>query len=156
MFRAASLAALSLLVALVVGCGGGAASGDADPASAVPANALLYAEVAIQPEGDLREDALDAVGKVLNTEDPEGKLREYLDKAFAESGDADLDYDKDIKPWLGERAALFLGTRLDGDGDPTGAAIVDVTNGDDAMGSIRRGAESEGAKLEKRSHNGVD
>ena len=79
MFRAASLAALSLLVALVVGCGGGAASGDADPASAVPANALLYAEVAIQPEGDLREDALDAVGEVLNTEDPEGKLREYLD-----------------------------------------------------------------------------
>jgi hypothetical protein len=156
MFRAASLAALSLLVALVAGCGGGAASGDADPASAVPANALLYAEVAIQPEGDLREDALDAVGKVLNTEDPEGKLREYLDKAFAESGDADLDYDKDIKPWLGERAALFLGTRLDGDGDPTGAAIVDVTNGDDAMGSIRRGAEAEGATLEKRSHNGVD
>ena len=73
MLRAASLAALSLLAALVVGCGGGAASGDADPASAVPANALLYAEVAIQPEGDLREDALDAAGKVLQHRGPGGQ-----------------------------------------------------------------------------------
>ena len=37
MFRAASLAALSLLAAVVVACGGSAASGEADPASAAPA-----------------------------------------------------------------------------------------------------------------------
>ncbi|HEX5620648.1 MAG TPA: DUF3352 domain-containing protein [Solirubrobacteraceae bacterium] len=156
MIRAASLAALSLLAALVVACGGGAASGDADPASAVPANAMLYAEAVIQPEGDLREDALAATGKVLNTDDPEGKLREFIDKAFAESGDADLDYDKDIKPWLGERAALWLSTRLDDEGDPSGAAVIDVTSGDDAMGAIRRGVKDEGRTLTKRSHNGVD
>jgi uncharacterized protein DUF3352 len=156
MIRAASLAALSLLAALVVACGGGAASGDADPAGAVPANAMLYAEVAIRPEGDLREDALDAAAKVLNTQDPEGKLREYLDKAFAESGETDLDYDKDIKPWLGERAALWLSTRLDDAGDPSGAAVVDITNGEDAMGALRRGAKESGDTLTKRSHNGVD
>jgi uncharacterized protein DUF3352 len=156
MIRAASLAALSLLAALVVACGGGAASGDADPASAVPANAMLYAEVVIRPEGDLREDALDAAGKVLSTDDPEGKLREFVDKAFAESGDADLDYDRDIKPWLGERAALWLSQRVDEDGDPSGAAVIDVTSGEDAMGSIRRGVEADGGKLTKRSHNGVD
>lgn len=156
MIRAASLAALSLLAALVVACGGGAASGDANPASAVPANAMLYAEVVIRPEGDLREDALDAAGKVLNTQDPEGKIREFLDKAFAESGDADLDYDRDIKPWLGERAALWLSTRLDEEGDPSGAAVIDVTNAEDAMGAIRRGVKENGGTLTKRSHNGVD
>jgi len=155
MFRAASLAALSLLAALVVACGGGAASGDADPAGAVPANAMLYAEVAIRPEGDLREDALDAAGKVLNTEDPEGKIREFLDKAMA-SEDTDLDYDRDIKPWLGERAAVWLSTRLDDEGDPSGAAVVDVTNAEDAMGAIRRGVKDSGGTLTKRSHNGVD
>ena len=156
MIRAASLAALSLLAALVVACGGGAASGDADPASAVPANAMLYAEVTIRPEGELREDALDAAGKVLNTQDPEGKIRELLDRALAESGDGDFDYDRDIKPWLGERAALWLSTRLDDAGDPGGAAVIDVSNGDDAMDSIRRGVKADGGKLTKRSHNGVD
>jgi hypothetical protein len=156
MIRAASLAALSLLAALVVACGGGAASGDADPASAVPANAMLYAEVAIRPEGGLREDALDAAGKVLNTQDPEGRIREVLDQALAKEGDAGLDYDRDIKPWLGERAALWLSTRLDDEGDPSGAAVVDVTDADKAMDSIRRGAESDGTKLKDGSHNGVD
>jgi hypothetical protein len=156
MIRAASLAALSLLAALVVACGGGAASGDADPASAVPANAMLYAEVAIRPEGELREDALAAAGKVLSTQDPEGKMRELLDRALAESGDSDLDYDRDIKPWLGERAAVWLSTRLDDEGDPSGSVVVDVTNGEDAMGAIRRGAKEEGRTLTKGSHNGVD
>jgi len=156
MLRAASLAALSLLAALVVACGGGAASGDADPASAVPANAMLYAEVAVRPEGDLREDALAAAGKVLNTQDPEGRIRELLDKALADQKASELDYDRDIKPWLGERAALWLSTRLDDEGDPSGAVVVDVTSGEDAMGAVRRGAENNGDKLTKRSHNGVD
>jgi len=154
MFRAATLAALSLLAALVVACGGGAASGDADPASAAPANAMLYAEVAIQPDGDLREDALDAAGKVLNTDDPEGKIRELLDKALAD--EENLDYDKDIKPWLGERAGFWMNSNVTAGGEPAAAVIVDVTNGDDAMGAIRRGAEKNGDKLTKRSHNGVD
>jgi hypothetical protein len=156
MIRAASLAALSLLAALVVACGGGAASGDADPASAVPAKAMLYAEVAIQPEGELREDALDAAGKVLNTPDPEAKIREFLDKALAEEGETDLDYDRDIKPWLGERAAVWLSTRLDDEGDPSGAVVVDVTDADKAMDAIRAGAKDEGRKLTDGSHNGVD
>jgi hypothetical protein len=156
MIRVASLAALSLLAALVVACGGGPVSGDADPAGAVPADAMLYAEVVIRPEGDLREDALDATGKVLNTDDPEGRLREFLDKAFAQSGDADLDYDRDIKPWLGQRAALWLSTRLDDEGDPSGAAVVDVTDGEAALDSIRRGSEAAGEKLTQKSHNGVD
>jgi hypothetical protein len=156
MLRAAALAALSLLAALLVACGSGAASGDADPASAVPKNAMFYAEVAVRPDGDLKQDALDATGMVLHTDDPEGKLRELLDKALAEQQDADLDYDRDIKPWLGERAALWLSTRTDDEGDPSGAAVVDVTDTDAAMQSIRKGAESDGEKLTKRSYNGVD
>jgi hypothetical protein len=156
MIRAASLAALSLLTAFVAACGSGAANGDADPASAVPAKAMLYAEVAIRPDGQLRDDALDATGKVLHTDDPEGKLRELLDKALAEQEDADLDYDKDIKPWLGERAAFWLSTRTDAEGDPSGAAVVAVTDPDAAMQSIRKGATSDGEKLTDRSYNGVD
>ena len=153
MLRAATLAALSLLAALFVACGSGAADGDGDPASAVPANAMLYAEVAIRPEGQLKDDALDAAGKVLATDDPEGKLREFLDKAMAESGDTKLDYDKDIKPWLGERGALWVSQRLDSDGDPGAAAVVAVTDTEAAMEAMRK---ADGQKTTKRSYKGVD
>jgi hypothetical protein len=153
MLRAATLAALSLLAALFVACGSGSADGDADPASAVPANAMLYAEVAIQPDGQLKDDALDAAGKVLATDDPEGKLREFLDRAMAEAEDTNLDYDKDIKPWLGERGALWVGQRVDEDGDPGAAAVIAVTDTEAAMEAMRK---ADGKKTTKRSYKGVD
>jgi hypothetical protein len=156
MLRAASLAALSLVAALVVACGGGAASGDADPASAVPADAMVYAEIAVRPEGNLREDVLAAAGKVLRTEDPEGKMRELLDKALAEQDQTNLDYDKDIKPWLGERAAFWFNDRLDDEGTPGGAAIVAVTDTEAAIAAIRKASRDAGDRLTKRSHAGVD
>ena len=153
MLRAASLAALSLLAALVVACGGGGAGGEADPASAVPADAMLYAEVNVRPEGDLRDDALDAAGKVLRTDDPEGRIRALLDKAFAEAETTDLDYEKDIKPWLGDRLGLWLSSRLDSEGDPGAAVVVAVTDPDAAMDAVRKGNRE---KLTSRSYNGVD
>ena len=156
MLRAASLAAISLLATLFVACGSGSADGGADPASAVPANAMLYAEIAVRPEGKLKDDALDAAGKVLATDDPEGKLRGFLDKALAESEDTTLDYDKDIKPWLGERAALWLGNRLDSDDSPGGALVVAVTDTEAAMDAVRKAAEQDSKKVAKRSYKGVD
>jgi hypothetical protein len=157
MLRAASLAALSLLAALVVACGGGgAASGEADPASAIPADAMFYTEVATKPEGDLRDDALDAAGKVLRTDDPSGKIREFIDKALSDEGKANLDYDKDIKPWLGDRAGLWLDTKLDSNGDPGGSVVVAVTDQDAAIEAVRKGNTNAGDKLTKGSYNGVD
>src|SRR4051794_25012250 len=138
MLRAASLAALSLLAALVVACGGGAASGDADPATAVPADAMLYGEVTVRPDGDLREDALAAAGKVLNTDDPQGKIHELLDKALADQGGAGLDYDKDIAPWLGDRLGVWFSSRLEEAGDPGGSLIVDTTDPDAALDAFHR------------------
>jgi hypothetical protein len=156
MLRAASLAALSLLAALLVACGDGAASGEADPASAVPANAMLYTEVSIRPEGDTREDALAAAGKVLRTDDPSGKIHDLLDKALADEDEANLDWDKDIKPWLGDRAGLWLDSRLDKNGDPGGAVVVAVTDQDAAVAAVRKGNKNSGDKLTKRSYNGTD
>jgi hypothetical protein len=158
MLRAALLAALALVAALAAACGGGAASGEADPASAAPANAMAYIEIAVRPEGDTREDALAAAGKVLATDDPEGKIREFFDKAMAEedADTADLDYDKDIKPWLGERAGVWFNNKLDADGDPGGAVLVAVTDSDAALDAIHKGYSNSGEKLTKRSYNGVD
>jgi hypothetical protein len=158
MLRAVLLAALSLVAVVVAACGGGPASGEADPASAAPADAMAYIEVVVRPEGDMREDALAAAGKVLATDDPEGKIRELFDQAMAEedADTADLDYDKDIKPWLGERAGVWFSNKPDDEGDPGGAVLVAVTDSDAALDAIHKGYSNSGEKLTKRSYNGVD
>jgi hypothetical protein len=155
MLRAASLAALALLAALVGACGGGAASGGADPASAVPADAPFYVEAVVRPEGNLREDALDAAGKVLRTDDPSGKLEELLDKALKEDGGTKLDYEKDIRPWLGERAAGWSDAADDG-GDAPAAVIVAITDRDAAQAAMDKARRQTGERRTKRSYQGTD
>ena len=44
----------------------------------------VYIEASVRPEGELREDALAAAGKLLSTPDPAGRLRELLDEQLAE------------------------------------------------------------------------
>jgi hypothetical protein len=142
MLRAVALFALSALAALVVACGGSAADGAADPASAVPADAMLYSGVVIRPSGDVRADALAAAGKVLRTDDPSAKLHELVDKALAEDGSA-LDWDKDIEPWLGDRAGIWFSSRLDGEGDPGGSAIIATTDPDAALDTFHKTSKGE-------------
>jgi Protein of unknown function (DUF3352) len=153
MLRAAAIAAISLLTVLVMGCGGGGGAGDADPATAVPRDAMAYVELAVRPEGDLREDALAAAGKVLLTPDPETKIRELLDQALAES---DADYDRDIKPWLGERAGVWINTRLDDAGEPAVAFAIASTDTEQAESSLDEAIRREGGRVTERSHGGVD
>jgi hypothetical protein len=153
MLRAAALAALSLLAAVVAACGSGAAAGDADPAKLVPPNAMAYVEVTVRPEGDLRTEATDAAGKALPTDDPEGQIRSLIDKALAEDNH-DLDYDKDIKPWLGRRIGFWFGTRLDSDGDPGGAALIATTDPDAALDAFHK--TSDAGHLTERSYAGHD
>jgi hypothetical protein len=156
MLRAASLAALSLLAALVGACGGGSASGGADPASAVPADAPFYLEAVVRPEGDLREDALAAAGKVLRTDDPSGRISELLDKALQDDGGTKLDYEKDVKPWLGERAGAWFTVSTDDQGEGAGAAIVAITDEEAALAAVGKARDSGGKPATKRSYAGSD
>ena len=96
-------------VALTLGlasCGGDAgSSGDADPASLVPANAAMYFEATIRPEGEQREEVLDAAGKIMRTPDPAAKIQELVDEGFE---DEDLSWERDFAPWVGEKAGIWL------------------------------------------------
>jgi hypothetical protein len=142
MLRAAAFAALSVLTAFVVACGGSAADGGADPASAVPTDAMLYSEVVIQPSGDVRAGALAAAGKALGTDDPSAKLHELVDKALAEDGSA-LDWDKDVKPWLGDRAGIWFSSRVDSEGDPGGSAVIATTDPNAALDAFHKASKGE-------------
>ena len=137
---AACLAPLSSLSSpspiAVAGCGSGSASGGDDPASAVPANAAVYVDATVRPDGELRDDALAAAGKVLGTSDPQAKIDELVAKVFAESEQPKLDYARDVKPWLGEKVALWAATTR---GDEfRGAFIASATDTEAAQAAIDR------------------
>lgn len=144
----AVLAALAL-----VACGGddGGGSGP-DPATLAPADAPIYFEAVVRPEGEMKDGALDALGKLLNSDDPGAAIREQIESGLS-SEDAGLSYSEDIEPWLGERAGFFL-TDFDG-GDGNGAAAVEVTDQDAAEAAIAKAAEADGGSIKDATYEGV-
>jgi hypothetical protein len=153
--RAVLLALISLTLA-TAGCGGSTASGGDDPASAVPANAAFYAEASVRPEGDLRDDALAAAGKVLRTQDPQAEIDELVAKAFAGSEDPKLDYEKDVAPWLGEKVAIWGAANASSEEDFRGSVIATVTDEDEAQAAIDRAIEGSDETFSERSYKDVD
>ncbi len=100
---------------------------------AVPRDALLYLEATVRPEGELREDALAAAGKVLQTPDPEAKLRELarlLDPrtstTSATSG----------RGWASVRRCGSARGTVEGDDRPGLAAVIAATDLEEAEGAI--------------------
>jgi hypothetical protein len=150
--RAVLLALISLPL-LVAGCGGSSASGGDDPAGAVPANAALYADATLRPDGELREDALAAAGKILRTADPQAEIDELVSKAFAESKDPELDYDKDVAPWLGEKVAIWAApTRGD---DFRGAVVASAKDEEAAQAAIDRAVADSDKTFSERTYKDV-
>ena len=147
---------LLFLTFAVAGCGGGTSSGGDDPASAAPRDAAMYFEATVRPEGSLRDDALAAVGKVMRTDDPEGKIKELVGKAFAESQDPHIDYARDIEPWLGEKVAAWFAVPTDqGAEEANGVVIASATDEDKASEAVDRVISSSDEKFTEKEYEGV-
>jgi hypothetical protein len=148
--RLAVLAAAALAIP-VAGCGSGsdsASSGAAgDPASAIPASAPFYLEATVRPTGKQRADLEAAGRKILGTDDPAAKIKQLIDKAGRKEGKS---FDKDIAPWLGDKAAVAL-TGFAG-GEAQFAVVINST--DDAK--ARDLIESDSSYKTKRSFEGTD
>jgi hypothetical protein len=139
-----------LVLASVAGCGGGgASSGGPDPATAIPANAGIYVEGVVRPQGDAREDALAAVGKLLGTSTPEKTLEDFFNKNAKDEKDKPLNWDRDVSPWLGDRAGVWASTR----GQDGGFAFAIATkDSDKAKDFLNRDTAND----RKASYKGVD
>ena len=143
----AVLACLSVL--LLSACGGDAASSGPDPASLVPPTAAMYVEGVIKPDGGVRADAEAALAKILDTDDPGGRLAELLEQASDEPRGA---WDTDIEPWIGAR----VGVALKGfDQEEPGATLV-VAAEDPEAGVEMLLDEDENEGAAKRSTEGHD
>lgn len=99
---------LFLLVAIAIagaGCGSSGPTGSSvDPSNVVPASAPLYVGAIVRPEGSL-QTAARAAGQTLTRQaDP------YLAliAALQTPGSGTLDFKRDVAPWLGPRAGVFL------------------------------------------------
>jgi hypothetical protein len=101
------VALASLLAAVAVttaGCGSGASGSSIDPARAVPASAPLYAGASVRPTGELQEAARAAGRGLTHQADPYLRLL----SALQTPGSSAIDFKRDIEPWLGPRAGVFL------------------------------------------------
>lgn len=101
------------------GCGSSHPVDNIDPASAVPAGAPLYAEAFVRPEGPLKEDATSAARTLTGMQDPFGRLIHTLETSGLLGH---YSYARDIRPWLGRRAAVFLTALPSGSGSAGAAA----------------------------------
>jgi len=151
-------ASLALLLpgAAIIGCGGGE---DSEPASLVPPDVPLYAEVVLRPEGDQAEAIESFAERVAGIEDPAAAIAAELDSSLADDG-VDATFAEDIEPWLGDRGAVFVRSfeSLDSPSmDPEAAVLVEVSDADAAQDFIDEtlAAESEG-EVEESSYGDVD
>jgi hypothetical protein len=111
------LGTVALGVAAAVGIGGWGAfsmlsGGGAQPAEVIPADAVAYLSLDLDPSASQKIEAFKIMKKFpglekelgLNTTDD--LRRVFFDEVKQEENCKNLDYDRDIKPWIGERMAV--------------------------------------------------
>ena len=98
------------LAALVAGCGGGGGSSGAEPATVAPPETALFVEAVLRPTGSLKSNVETLAREVAGIEDLGGTIVERLEGSL---GGGAVSYEKDVEPWLGEKAGMAF-TEYDG------------------------------------------
>jgi hypothetical protein len=147
--RRAAIALAACAALLVAGCGGGGGSSD-QLASLAPADAPVYLESVIRPEGE-QSDAINSLAsRVGGIDDPGVRIVEQLDATLAQSGE-DVTYEGDIAPWLGDRAGIFFQSFAS---DPPFAVVFETTDSGAAQDFLEQVTGSFHG-IERPSYNGV-
>ena len=134
----------------------GARSGGDDPASAVPRDALLYVEATVRPEGDVRDDALDAAGKILDTPDPRGEDRRAGREGVRRVRGAEARL-RARREAVARREGRVLAAPAQREGEePRGAAVVAATDTDKAQETFDRARQGSEKKFSERSYEDID
>jgi Protein of unknown function (DUF3352) len=152
---ALAIAAVAVTALLATGCGGGGGSSSAftgpDPAAMTPADAPLFAEAVVRPEGNQKAALDGSLSKLLATDDPGGFLADRIDQALSQ-GHAGIDYEHDVAPWLGPRAGLFVKSFTN---NADGAFLLSTTDAAASQRTIDKVAEASRASERRLSYKGV-
>ena len=145
----------ALVLALVGGVSwavGSLSGGGAQPEDALPAGAVAFAKVDLDPPAGQKIDGFRFLRKFpeLRERIPlDGDVREVLFDSFAEmAGWQDIDFETDVDPWLGDRLGFagYPAGKADQFTSP-GVVALQVTDADQAEDGLRR--------LVAASHGGV-
>lgn len=144
--RAAALATAALLVAVggVVTAAVRAASSSTSPDDLVPASAFAYAQLDLDP-GTAQTTALRTFLNHFpgSPSHSRASLRDALLGAFMkDSSDPHVDYTKDVKPWLGDKAAVA--GWIDSSGHPQVEYLLQSTNDTAARKSLHQAVPQAG------------
>ena len=144
MARLALFAVVSLLAAgLISACG----STTKQPAALAPAQTLFYGEVNLAPPGG-QKAAVDALARKFPGSGSAGQRMSALIEDGFREGDAKISFERDVKPWLGERAAFFAGSPpRGGSGDTPAAALVATKDEGKALATVQK-REGQGTEAE--------
>ncbi len=141
---------------LIAGCGD---DGGSELASLAPPDAPLYAEFAVRPEGDQVEAIESFAERVGGIDDPGARIVELIDSGLA-ADEFDANYEDDIEPWLGERAAVFVrsfGGPPDASMDADAGVLLQTTDVEATRDFIDAAlAADPEAEVEELNYDGVD
>jgi hypothetical protein len=149
----ALLAALAAL--FVVGCGGGDDEGGAgtDPAIVAPAGTPLYLDFVLRPQGETKTNIEGLAQKIAGVDDLGGLIIEELEES-ADEGE-EIDFEKEVDPWLGEKGAFIYPEFSEGDFD-TFVIAIETTDSGAAEEFVNNQAEQADEEVSDESFEGVD
>lgn len=139
---------------LVAGCGGDSGSSESEPAEASPPGASVFIEASIQPGGEIAENVDSLAEKIAGIDSVGALITEELEAAAA-GDDAELDFDKEVQPWLGEKVGIFL-QEYDGEDFQGAGGALQVTDEGEAEDFVDAKTEESGETYDEGEYEGVD
>lgn len=85
---------------------GRAATPETGPATVVPPTVAVYGEVFLHPSGEQRTSTRLLLARALGEKDPGARLADIVGSKV--DGGRGITYATDVKPWLGNRAAVYF------------------------------------------------
>ncbi|HEU4706135.1 MAG TPA: DUF3352 domain-containing protein [Solirubrobacterales bacterium] len=148
-------ALLAIFAALLVaGCGGSGGGGGTDPATIAPAKTPLYVDFTIHPEGEQKANVEALAQKLAGIDDLGGLIVSKLEESASGKGE-EVDFQKEVEPWLGERAG-FIYPKFEAGQLNDFAAAIQVTDAGEAEAFVDKHVESGSEKFTDGSFEGVD
>lgn len=155
--RLAPFLLLALLAALfAAGCGDSDDGGSdgTDPASVAPAAAPVFIDATIRPEGETKTNIEALAQKIAGIDDLGELIVEELESSASDDGE-ELDFEKEVEPWLGDEAGIFLQEYEDDDFEGYGAAIQ-ASDEEEARDFVNEQIEADDEEVTDGSYEGVD